>query len=162
MKISFKIIIIFLILAFFLKMIIETGETKNPYHHIDYRLVGYYNNFKNEALRRGKNPNPYKENLIIKITPDLKSLSGKGVRGLSSKYEGSNKRIEIEINALTYDTMSRSQIEVLLFHELGHGLLNLDHTLDSGIMDPRKYKYTLFKDTSTRKRLIDNLFALKP
>ena len=122
---------------------------------IDPRLEYYYQEFKDDAIERGVHPNPNNYLFQIQIVKDLKTLEGRKVRGLSSSLF--NTRV-ISIDEEVYLCKDRNFIQALMYHELGHAFFDLDHTVDYGIMDPRLFKYTSFKDPEKKEELIDNLF----
>jgi Zn-dependent peptidase ImmA (M78 family) len=122
------------------------------YYRVDKRLSLYVDDFFIEANRNGVNL--YKENLAVVITEDIDSYHS----GTSSKL-GSQRLVKI--NSFSYNAYKNDSIAIrlLIYHELGHALLNRRHSSDFSIMNTSiNYIQHFKKSDSISTLLLKELF----
>lgn len=119
------------------------GQANSP----DYPgFEGYVDGFLAEGLKRGKNV-PL-QNLTIKFE-DL------GLNTYADCYMG---RAEIRINKLLFGTLNAVEKEIVLYHEMGHCLLDLDHDKTKiSIMNPFLIRYVYY--LTYKEQLLNDLFG---
>ena len=103
---------IVLILAIFLYSCNE--ET---FFHSDPKLESYVVEFYLEAQKHGHSIS--RENLIVKSSNSIGAKSG--------MFETSGSQRIVHINSYVVDSENELRKKIVVFHELGHALLNRDH-----------------------------------
>lgn len=149
---------------FFLSIVIACNddydeELKAIDNQIDNRLYEYFENFKEEAALRNIEVDYEKMN----IGGTLENIADQGIVGQCQTYQNGNKAIVID--AQYWNKVSALQKEFLVFHELGHCVLDRDHLNEVGadgncfsIMNSGtacKLDYTV----KTRAALLEELFT---
>ncbi len=127
--------------------------------HIEYRvdplLKPYVDQFYEEAEKRGVELQ--RVNLIVALNTDVINPNYLGV----SQLIGDQRMILI--NQKYYDRfMNESDslsVERLMFHEMGHAILNRKHILAFSIMNSGSY-YKEYRIDSLRDVLIDEMFKI--
>ncbi|MFN7611079.1 MAG: hypothetical protein ACK5QX_09130 [bacterium] len=113
---------------------------------VDKELKVYVDSFFDLAMNKGLLIQ--KENLIVTLSANIGSL-----QGLSSKKNG--QRI-VEINYYNYQNYSSDYIEAIVFHELGHALLNRGH--DDSVESLMNTSVCLSCYSNNKEYLIKELF----
>ena len=114
---------------------------------VDQELAPYFELFKQRAAEHGKNLNI--SSITIKFEGELgKDASGTSeILGLCTMWrEDDESYPEIKIDRTDYALLSNVRREALLFHELGHCLLNRVHdddTYDDGRPKSLMNKYII-------------------
>lgn len=128
----------------------------NPEYRIPKELSPYVNSFFNEAAIRGIFID--KSNLVMTIQNDLYK---NGEWGLSIN-NGGQRSILIDKDYFDFyftQTNNPDGIESLIFHELGHSLLNRVHVKCESIMNPAFAVNNFYEGNAPlRKTFIDELF----
>lgn len=94
------------------------------------------------------------QNLIVEFTPLLVT---DGVIGKT--FYGSVNTIKLDTSLLTSMQYDPLFFETVLYHELGHAVLNRRHCYDCySLMNPNKYVSDYRQDENKRKQLINELF----
>ena len=107
-----------------------TTPTTNPntikaFANVDQSLWPYFQRFEEQAAARG-----YSINLNeLELTGDLQDLPGENVGGQCT-WHSSNPN-HITIDEPLFNDLSDLYREFIIFHELGHCVLNRDHREDS-------------------------------
>ncbi|GHM98826.1 hypothetical protein WSM22_03160 [Cytophagales bacterium WSM2-2] len=105
----------------------------------------YVDQFYSEAHTRGiLIP---KENLIVKIEES-------GLLGIT--YHGVPSRVLLSASLFEKDSLF---IEYVVFHEMGHAVLNREHCKAYSVMNPNRYVSEFRQNPSEHKKLIDELFS---
>jgi hypothetical protein len=128
----------------------------NPERIIDPRLEPYVNAFYTEAAARGI----ILDTMLIARVEEC-GASGKGFTRSGQHY--------ILINPNTYDYFTSGNwvvgerayhgLENLVFHELGHALLNRDHCDPKiGIMSAKASLFLYAENADLRREFVDELF----
>lgn len=113
---------------------------------VDKELKVYVDSFFDLAMNKGLLIQ--KENLIVTLSANIGLL-----QGLSSKKNG--QRI-VEINYYNYQNYSSDYIEAIVFHELGHALLNRGH--DDSVESLMNTSVCLSCYSNNKEYLIKELF----
>lgn len=121
-------------------------------HSVDSRLSYYYESFLTEAKKRNYN---FSEHQIVATISDLPT----DLMGIS--YGRSDNIAHISIDTRAYEQLKHdtTHLKVLVYHELGHAFLKLDHIRNcSKIMHPRSQCVAdRFEDN--QQQMIDELFS---
>lgn len=121
----------------------------DPGYEIDPRLQPYVDNFYQEAAQRG-----------VSLRDDDLKVSLASISQFGRTYFDK----VIKINAKVFDSYTESgqkyseEVEFIIFHELGHALLHLEHT--EGIMAKSPAIRAYVGKPEVRKRLLDEMFGL--
>ena len=100
-----------------------TNSTKS-YANVDQSLWPYFQRFEEQAAARG-----YVINLNeLELTGELEDLPGENVGGQCTWH--SNNPNHITIDEPLFNDLSDLYREFIIFHELGHCVLNRDHRED--------------------------------
>lgn len=135
-----KIIVIFLVLLF-------SCEEKQNIYIVDSDLSIYVDAFFQQASIHGIEIS--KENLVVR-----KSVSISPKLGLFSISDG--QRV-VEINAYSVNDLNNDYVEAIVFHELGHALLNKPHQDDVKSLMNTNPCLKCYADE--KKLYIDQLFS---
>lgn len=133
--------------------LISCGTLK-PDSWIHPDLAEYYSRFLDEANKRGVRV--YSGPIIIKFVGELEGT----VIGRCDSYL--HKR-EVLIESSFWNTSNEYDREILVFHELGHCLLDQDHrdhrigTRHASIMNPTQIWWIFYKEY--REEYLDELFG---
>ena len=92
--------------------------------NIDANLVKYLNNFQNEGLARGISTNSSHLRMGFSESMPVSEIPNSFVLAYCQR---SSQGPSIVVKGSTFNNMSISDREQLVFHELGHCLLNLGH-----------------------------------
>jgi Zn-dependent peptidase ImmA (M78 family) len=145
---------IFFTTIFFIAFISCTSFDQEVDYKIDPLLKPSVDKFYDEALKRGIYIQ--KTNLIAIIDDKEVGFSNAG------QFQMVGDQIMVLINKKYYERFLRNRdtifVERLVMHELGHALLNRNHTTTFSIMNSGSYYYEYKKD-SFRIALIDELFT---
>jgi hypothetical protein len=112
----------------------------------------YLDTYIIEASNRGVDYNPNNLKIEIKFEKDLYVGATKAA---GSAQRIGNKKLVIKIDTNWWNENDINNREVLMFHEFGHGFLDLRHN-ENIIMKTNKSKYETFKEN--RKEVIDDFF----
>ena len=105
------------------------------------------------------------DDVPVNFANDLDEKLGKGVAGVCWAWTGGQR--EVEINSNYWSDFTDEQREQLVFHELGHCVLNKSHddgtdgdNCPSSIMRPQMFSFTEIEDCylPKYKDYIKNLF----
>lgn len=135
-----KIIVIFLVLLF-------SCEEKQNIYIVDSDLSIYVDAFFQQASIHGIEIS--KENLVVR-----KSVNVSPKLGLFSISDG--QRV-VEINAYSVNDLNNDYVEAIVFHELGHALLNKPHQDDVKSLMNTNPCLKCYADE--KKLYIDQLFS---
>lgn len=135
-----KIIVIFLVLLF-------SCEEKQNIYIVDSDLSIYVDAFFQQASIHGVEIS--KENLVVR-----KSVNISPKLGLFSISDG--QRV-VEINAYAVNDFNNDYVEAIVFHELGHALLNKPHQDDVKSLMNTNLCLKCYADE--KKLYIDQLFS---
>jgi hypothetical protein len=105
---------------------------------VDPAFISYYKNFEIDELRF--HGNGITHDISIKFA-DIKDPRGPQIAALCSDFV--NPRL-IEVDRLHWAGLSETSRKVLIYHELGHCELDLDHTTDLTIMNQYLMNDTYF------------------
>lgn len=124
-------------------------------YDVDPELLKYVDSFYQEAKERGLFIQ--RENLLVKFENDIPNLLAQNAN------EG--EQIIINVDRVDYEWILNNwgteAVENLMFHELGHGLLNRDHNdPKESIMASGHSLRSYLGDPVKRKYLLDELFGL--
>lgn len=134
-------------------LFISCQEEEVIVHDINPLLRVYVNNFYKEASVRGYCLK--RLNLIISTRPNL--IADNNWLGICYRYR---TRAEIFLDESLVLSQNHTSIEWVMFHELGHGLLNREHSTNlNSIMNVEISRRSL--DVDIRKQFIDELFSNK-
>jgi hypothetical protein len=135
-------------------------------YRIDTLLSGYMESFYKEASARNYKVDKF--NLIIELKDGLSK--NENAWGLSKKI-GDQRIIYIDTEFYNDYTNGnhRNRIEAIVFHEMGHSIINRRHTTkQNSLMNPDNlgsgslYEKSFGKiDSVYREQLLDELFNLK-
>lgn len=123
-----------------------------PEYKIDSALVPYVNSFIMEASLRGVKLD--KQNLRMLL--DDSNDHGVDAFKPGTFFPGTQRTILID--AWTFNLQSKSENEVLTFHELGHALLGLKHDDSHECLMNSGPSIYAFDEVDNRTRLLDELF----
>ena len=127
---------------------------------VQKELISFYNEYVEQAQTRNVNPNPYNRTFEIVSKNNLYDSNGNKVLGLQSS-KSRKRHIVIQIEQGLLDSLKSGLskdtafIEKIIFHELGHGLLDYDH-FENIIMTTGGKGYDQYKDS--KKELLDEFF----
>lgn len=115
---------------------------------IDSDILPFYEMFIYEGIKRGKNFSMV--DISIRFSDNIKT------RG--SNYHRIDHVVDILINKGLWDQSNNNVKEVLIMHELGHGILGRDHkkNCNSIMIKGAACKYVAY--IRNRKEMLDELF----
>lgn len=150
----------YLCLLFLIVIACETVKVLPVRYEVDPRLEPYVYSFYREAHDRGKNPH---RNVRVSIgdTENPYILGSTYSRGLRREIIISEDHYDNITQEFAYspDTLFHA-MEKLVFHEMGHAVLNLDHCDPCyGIMHSMGSVLEYAGDEPLRKKMIDELFT---
>lgn len=128
---------------------------------IDSRLSNHVNSFYIEASKR--NVNIKKDNLVVGIKSGIKSEYG-AIAITKKPTRFSDKQIYVWVDEDWYNEQTDELcIETTVYHELGHALLNRDHSNQNiSLMNVANtygcYRWFRIGDPIDRDNLLDELF----
>ncbi len=129
-------------------------------HFIDNRLKPYFDKFKEEASARGFEFD-FKE---LKVDGYIQGLSQSSVAGQCQTYETGNSAVIVQ--PIYWDNITELEKEFLIFHELGHCILDRAHLEDANpdgtcksIMNSGGLFCDINYNIRTRDEYIDELFS---
>ncbi len=102
-----------------------TSTTTKSFANVDQALWPYFQRFEEQAAQRGISINLNQ----LELTGDLEDLPGENVGGQCTWH--SNNPNHITIDLPLFNDLSDLYREFIIFHELGHCVLNRDHREDS-------------------------------
>lgn len=154
-------IVILTFLSFLLACSEEsTEELKAIDHYIDDRLDEYFESFKAEAKKR----NIEVDYITMNVEGLIENIPDRGVAGQCQTYKDGNKAIVID--ETYWNRTSVLKREFLVFHELGHCILDRDHRDEahadgscSSIMNSGGGACHLNYTERTREAFIEELFT---
>ncbi len=111
-------------------------------------LYDYLDLFIEDAAANGHDYSyVYNHRIVLLFVSDLQDKDGK--IGGSSMSFGNDKEIFIYIQEPAWGRYSDAQKKILMFHELGHDIMNLDHNHGSKIMLMKKRGITNLAESIT-------------
>jgi len=129
-------------------------------HYVDDRLFEYFDNFKAEAAKR----NIKVDYEAMNVEGVISNIPERGIAGQCQTYENGNKAIVIDKSY--WNRVSDLKREFLVFHELGHCVLDRDHLDDTNtdgscfsIMNSGGAACSLNYTMLTREALLEELFT---
>lgn len=134
-------------------LLVGCSESNNNYSNtgfIDITYLSHYKNFIEEANKRGLDYSNISVEIVNNENLDIPATCFFKIR-------------RIEINPQTilyYETLFEGYIELVIFHELGHCILNLNHD-GEGIMRGNFPIWFLIHYLDNRETLLDELFKRK-
>lgn len=158
---NLKSIIILTLLTFLLACSEEDGnELKAIDYMIDDRLYEYFESFKIEAEKR----NIEVDFAAMNVEGHLSDILEQGVAGQCQTYVNGNKAVVIDESYWSRSTKLKR--EFIVFHELGHCILDRDHLNESNadgncssIMNSGSTSCQLIYTEKTREALFEELFT---
>lgn len=116
---------------------------------IDRRLVPYVDNFYQEAALRG-----------VELRTDELTVSLASIKQFGRTYFGKKVKINLSVfdSYTEYGTKYSEEVEFIIFHELGHALLDLRHREGNSIMAESPAIRAYVGKPEVRKQLLDELF----
>ena len=102
----------------------STSTTTKSFANVDQALWPYFQRFEEQAAERGLSINLNQ----LELTGDLQDLPGENVGGQCTWH--SNNPNHITIDLPLFNDLSDLYREFIIFHELGHCVLNRDHRED--------------------------------
>ena len=123
--VPFKVLAILIPVIFFTacQLNSETGELRT-YPLVDEDLWPYFQNFEEEALRRGYNIDLN----LLEVTGLILTIPQQGVAGTCTYGAHIN---EVNIDVSYWNNSNVLRREYVVFHELGHCVLHRDHLEDA-------------------------------
>jgi len=159
--VNFKSIIILTLLSILLACSEETSnEFKAIDHFIDDRLYEHFETFKVEAEKR----NIEVDFISMNVEGHIGNIEDTGVVGQCQTFVNGSKAVVIEESY--WNRASDLKKEFLVFHELGHCILNRNHLDESSangscssIMNSGSASCNFSYNEKTREALLEELFA---
>jgi len=128
-------------------------------HFIDERLVPYFDAFQEEAKTRGFDYD-FK---ALRVDGYIQRIRENGVAGQCQAYESG--QLAVVVQPIYWDNISEQDKEFLIFHELGHCILDREHFDDSNadgtcksIMNSGGLFCDINYNDRTREEYLDELF----
>ena len=156
---------------FVLTLLLGCGIIEEEEKEIDQSFEDYLNLFIHEAEQRGysisadhlvmrygeiENPSLHIA-VCITYVPTNPAVTAVRKRSDWRKVFGAGKPPEVVVPPNNWEALSPTQKEITIFHELGHCLLNKDHTNDDdSVMSPFIISARLYSEN--RAALLDELF----
>lgn len=129
-------------------------------HYVDDRLYEYFENFKAEAAKRDVEV----DYVAMNVEGTIGDITERGIAGQCQTYTNGSKAIVIDESY--WNKVSALKREFLVFHELGHCILNRDHLDDSNtdgscfsIMNSGGAACSLNYNSLTKETLLEELFT---
>ncbi|MEP7196310.1 MAG: hypothetical protein ABI851_07295 [Saprospiraceae bacterium] len=113
------------LIIFFLTILICLSCNKDLVYNVDDVFVEYLNNFQSEANLRGQDYSEKLKKINVQLTTLTQNISGQCMK--------SGNVHSILIDHLIWNEYDHYSKEALLFHELGHCVLNRMHLDDKSI-----------------------------